>query len=151
MWSYLKSFICEETTEQNESAISADLQREIIDIANSLEAKQQEELVGKDFTSKVVNVASLIPFSKDLIASYYCMMDVETPTKIKAAILLPLAYFVLPIDAVPDILPMIGYTDDAAIFMAALFQFSKYIKAQHYDKASALFAPCAQEENITEV
>ena len=36
-------------------------------------------------------------------------------------------YFVLPIDAIPDVLPVIGYTDDAAMLVGAI----KLVAAHH--------------------
>ena len=38
----------------------------------------------------------------------------------KAALIGAIAYFVLPADAVPDVLPLVGYTDDAAVLAAAI-------------------------------
>jgi uncharacterized membrane protein YkvA (DUF1232 family) len=42
-----------------------------------------------------------------------------------------LAYFVLPTDAIPDILPVIGYTDDAAVFAAMLALVGRHVKPHH--------------------
>ena len=38
----------------------------------------------------------------------------------RAALLGALAYFVLPIDAMPDLLPIVGFTDDAAVLAGAI-------------------------------
>jgi uncharacterized membrane protein YkvA (DUF1232 family) len=46
-----------------------------------------------------------------------------------------LAYFVLPADAVPDFLPALGFTDDAAIFAATLQLVSAYIRPEHREAA----------------
>ena len=46
-----------------------------------------------------------------------------------------LAYFILPIDAVPDILLVLGYTDDAAIIVAAFAAARMHITEAHRAKA----------------
>jgi uncharacterized membrane protein YkvA (DUF1232 family) len=54
-----------------------------------------------------------IPCAEDLLAAYYAF-DQATPLQVKAALLGALAYFVLPFDTVPDMLPFLGFADDAA-------------------------------------
>jgi len=46
---------------------------------------------------------------------YYTMKNARTPNRIKAAIMGALAYFVMPLDAVPDTLLGIGYLDDIGV------------------------------------
>ena len=60
-------------------------------------------------------VAASIPFAEDLLAAYYCAFDRNTPLPVKTSLIGALAYFVLPIDAIPDVLPVLGFTDDAAM------------------------------------
>ena len=60
-------------------------------------------------------VAAHIPFAEELLAAYYCAFDRDTPLQVKATLVGALAYFVLPVDAIPDVLPVIGFTDDAAV------------------------------------
>lgn len=52
---------------------------------------------------------------------YYTLQDPEgkVPAWAKAVILGALAYFVFPLDAIPDMIPMVGYTDDIAVLSAA--------------------------------
>lgn len=38
----------------------------------------------------------------------------ETPAPLKALVIGAIGYIVLPIDLIPDIMPMVGYTDDLA-------------------------------------
>src|SRR4051794_22558484 len=61
---------------------------------------------------KLVRVAAKITFADTLVAAWYCAMDPATPMRVQGALLAALAYFVLPIDAVPDFLAGIGFTDD---------------------------------------
>lgn len=39
-----------------------------------------------------------------------------------------LAYVISPIDIIPDIMPVIGWLDDAAVFMAQIASFIMYLK-----------------------
>ena len=49
-----------------------------------------------------------IPFAEDLVAAYYCALDRDTPGYVRAVLFGALAYFVLPIDVVPDFLAGLG-------------------------------------------
>jgi uncharacterized membrane protein YkvA (DUF1232 family) len=75
-----------------------------------------------------------IPFAEDLIAAYYCAFDKKTPLPVKATLLGAVAYFVLPMDAIPDFIPVIGYTDDAAV-LAAIKVVSDHITPEHRQAA----------------
>lgn len=65
---------------------------------------------------------------------YYTMRDPDTPDTAKAIIVGSLAYFIIPIDAVADLLPG-GYVDDWGALMGALWTVSKHVKQEHADKA----------------
>jgi uncharacterized membrane protein YkvA (DUF1232 family) len=94
-----------------------------------------EETVRHGFWTKLKRVASRIPFVEDLLAAYYCAFDNETPFHVKAALIGALAYFVLPLDGIPDILPLLGFADDAAVLATALRMVSGHIKPDHYAAA----------------
>lgn len=51
---------------------------------------------------------------------YYALQNPKLPTKDKAIIIGALGYLILPTDLLPDFLPLIGYTDDAAALYAAI-------------------------------
>ena len=76
--------------------------------------------MSRSFWRKLRRVAASIPFTEDLLAAYYCAFDRDTPLPVKATLLGALAYFVLPLDAIPDVLPVIGFTDDAAVLATAI-------------------------------
>jgi uncharacterized membrane protein YkvA (DUF1232 family) len=85
-------------------------------------------------------VAARLPFAEDLLAAYYCAFDYATPVQVKATLVGALAYFVLPFDAVPDMLPLVGFTDDAAVLLAALRVVAGHMRAEHRDAARAALA-----------
>jgi uncharacterized membrane protein YkvA (DUF1232 family) len=55
-----------------------------------------------------------------VVAAYYCALDPETPGKAKAVLLGALAYFIMPMDAVPDFLALVGFSDDIAVLTLAI-------------------------------
>ena len=82
-------------------------------------------------------VGARIPFAADLLAAYYCAFDRETPLQVKATLLGALAYFVLPLDGIPDVMPLIGFTDDAAVLATAIKLVAGHIQPMHKDAAHA--------------
>lgn len=79
-----------------------------------------EPRLRRRFWRKVKRLGAALPFAEDLLAAYYCAFDRDTPLQVKAVLVGAIAYFVLPIDAVPDVLPLIGFTDDAAVLATAI-------------------------------
>lgn len=61
---------------------------------------------------------------------YYAAQNPETPLWAKTTIYGALAYFISPIDAIPDIVPVIGYSDDLSVLAAAIASVSLYITAE---------------------
>ena len=99
-----------------------------------------EVRVRKGFWPKVRNTAARIPFAKQLVSVWYSARDPETPLAAKGIMMGGLAYFVLPIDAIPDILAGIGFTDDAAVITAVIATLGANIKRKHTEAAEAALA-----------
>ena len=91
--------------------------------------------VKQGFWPKVTRTAARIPFAKQLISVYYAGRDPETPTAAKGVMLGALAYFVMPFDAIPDMLMGIGLTDDAAVITAVIATLGANIRKKHRDQA----------------
>lgn len=87
------------------------------------------------FWRKARRVAASVPFAEELLAAYYCAFDRETPLPVKASLVGALAYFVLPADAIPDVLPALGFTDDAAVLATAIRLVASHIRSEHRDAA----------------
>jgi uncharacterized membrane protein YkvA (DUF1232 family) len=51
---------------------------------------------------------------------FYSLKDPNLPNKDRMIILGALGYLILPIDLIPDFIPVVGFTDDVAIIIAAL-------------------------------
>jgi uncharacterized membrane protein YkvA (DUF1232 family) len=104
-----------------------------------------EEAVRRNFWRKLRQLVSQLPFAEDLVAAHYCAFDRETPGHVKAALIGALAYFVLPTDAIPDVLPVIGYGDDAAVLAAAIKVVTSHITPDHREAAQRTLAQLRDE------
>jgi uncharacterized membrane protein YkvA (DUF1232 family) len=89
------------------------------------------QALAREFWRKLGRLAARLPFAADLLAAYYCAFDRTTPLHVKGMLLGAIAYFVLPTDAIPDVLPVIGFTDDAAVLAAALKLVADHITPAH--------------------
>ena len=95
------------------------------------------ESVRKRFWTKFKRVAAKLPFAEDLLSAYYCAFDRQTPRHVQAALLGAIAYFILPFDFIPDMLPVLGFTDDAAVLATAIRLVASHITPDHRDAARA--------------
>lgn len=66
---------------------------------------------------------------------YYVMSDKQVSVKTKMLITAALGYFILPTDAIFDLAPLIGYTDDLGVLLFALSQVSSSITPEIREKA----------------
>jgi uncharacterized membrane protein YkvA (DUF1232 family) len=96
---------------------------------------RDRDSVRRRFWTKLKKVAVRLPFMEDLLAAYYCAFDKETPRHVQAALLGAIAYFVLPFDFIPDMLPVLGFTDDAAVLATAIRLVAANITEDHRQAA----------------
>jgi uncharacterized membrane protein YkvA (DUF1232 family) len=115
-------------------SIEAEISWEVVKFA------REQAYVRRSFWSKLRRFAAALPFAEDLLAAYYCAFDRETPRHVQAALVGALAYFVLPFDIIPDMLPVLGYTDDAAVLATAIKLVSAHIRPKHRAAAQAALA-----------
>jgi uncharacterized membrane protein YkvA (DUF1232 family) len=104
-------------------------------------ASRDEDGVLSDFWTRVKSVGRNLPFAESLVAAAYCATDPVTPARVKLLILGALAYFVMPFDGIPDFLPLIGFTDDAAVLAATIAAIRAHMKDEHTEKAREFLGP----------
>jgi len=104
------------------------------------ELARDTETVRRGFWGKAKRFAAQLPFAEDLVTAYYCAFDRATPLQVKAALVGALAYFILPYDIVPDLLPALGFADDAAVLAAALRLVATHIRPEHREAAREALA-----------
>lgn len=100
----------------------------------------REQQIRQDFWRSAKRVANNLPFMEELVAAYYCALDKDTPWRVKGILFGALAYFILPVDMVPDILLGLGFTDDIAVLTAAITSVSANIKPAHRKAARKALA-----------
>jgi uncharacterized membrane protein YkvA (DUF1232 family) len=101
------------------------------------ELAKDRESVRRRFWVKLKRVVSRLPFAEDLLAAYYCAFDRETPRHVQATLLGAIAYFILPFDFIPDMMPVLGFTDDAAVLATAIRLVASHITEDHRVAARA--------------
>jgi uncharacterized membrane protein YkvA (DUF1232 family) len=106
-----------------------------------------ERIVQEGFWTKARRTLGRVPFTEDAVAAFHCATDSATPAPVRATLWGALAYFVMPIDAIPDLIAGLGYTDDAAVLIAAYTAAKTHITEAHRALARAwlLKAPAASE------
>lgn len=87
----------------------------------------------------------------EVLQLFYVAKNPNVPMKIRAAMVAPLGYFISPVDFFPDLAPVIGYTDDAAVIAMAIAFAHAYIdddvRRQAQDKLRMIFG----EEVVREI
>jgi uncharacterized membrane protein YkvA (DUF1232 family) len=99
-----------------------------------------EQELQRDFWRKLKGAVADLPFAEDLLASYYCAFDRQTPLHVKAVLLGAIAYFILPTDFIPDYIPVIGFVDDAAVLAGSIKLVNSYITPEHREAARRMLA-----------
>ena len=66
---------------------------------------------------------------------YFAAADSDTPAWAKTTIYSALGYFICTFDAIPDLTPVLGFSDDLGALTLALATVASHIKPAHADKA----------------
>ncbi|MAL98011.1 YkvA family protein [Hydrocarboniclastica marina] len=98
------------------------------------------------FRNKLRQVAQVGKRPLELsLTLYYAFRDPATPAWCKTVILGVLGYFISVVDAIPDLTPVLGYTDDVGMMIAALAVLGTHISPQHTERARARVASLLAE------
>ena len=118
---------------------------EILEPDGEIHQDKRKRNVQKNFWQKTRRFANKIPMMDDVVAAYFCAMDPATPKKVRATLLGALAYFIMPVDMIPDFLAFVGFSDDIAVLSIAISTVSAHITDAHRDAAKT-----ALSENLDE-
>ncbi|WP_262966826.1 YkvA family protein [Methylobacter psychrophilus] len=66
---------------------------------------------------------------------YYALQNPQIPARAKAVIYGALGYLIMPLDVIPDVIPVVGFIDDIGILASAVVMVSLYIDAEVKVKA----------------
>lgn len=94
------------------------------------DAKPESE-VREKFWRTARKAARHVPFMDEVVAAYYCALDSKTPLRAKGILIAALAYFVMPADAIPDVILGLGFTDDIAVLTGAIAAVRAHITPAH--------------------
>ena len=103
-------------------------------------AHKRASRVRRRFSSSLKRIAADLPFAEDLVTAYYCAFDRATPRHVQMTLIGALAYFIMPFDVLPDLMPLVGFTDDAAVLAAALRLVINHITPTHREAARRVLA-----------
>jgi len=90
-----------------------------------------ERAAREGFVAKAKRHLKRLPMAESTVAMYFCMLDPKTPMWVKATVAAALAYFILPLDAIPDLMPLVGFSDDASVLAAAFTAVSAHVTEAH--------------------
>lgn len=98
------------------------------------EVKQKIGFIEENLWAKLECVGRKISFAKDILALVRYMRDPLVSWHRKAIVVAGLIYFISPVDAIPDITPLIGYLDDLGV-ITALLKFLGHELVPYYDSS----------------
>ena len=99
---------------------------------------ERNERMSRGVIPKLMRVIGRVPFADDLVSAWYAARDPLTPMKAKAVLYAAVAYFVMPADALPDVIVGLGFNDDATVLATALGVVGMYVKERHRRMARRL-------------
>jgi uncharacterized membrane protein YkvA (DUF1232 family) len=111
-----------------------------IEILGPEDAARKEAHIRARFWPTVKKALRTIPFITEVVAAYYAMLDSTTPMRAKLTLIAALAYFVTPLDFVPDFFLGLGFLDDASVLAAAIAAVRGSIKEEHREAARQALA-----------
>ncbi len=91
-----------------------------LNFGGETETAEKIKFVEENLWTKLERVGKKISFAKDIVALFYYMRDPQVSWHRKAIVVAALIYFISPIDAIPDIAPLVGYLDDLGVITALL-------------------------------
>jgi uncharacterized membrane protein YkvA (DUF1232 family) len=109
-----------------------------VTVYNPRKFERDRARVNDGFWPKLRRVARRVPFLGELLAAYFATLDPKTPLQVKAVLMGALAYFVLPIDVIPDFIAGFGFTDDATVLYAAIRSVASSIRPEHRQRAQQM-------------
>ena len=106
-----------------------DKKTEEIILENQNSSELAKAYSGDNFWEKVKKFALIA--GKEVIEKalllYYTLEEPNLPTWVKPVVIGALGYFISPIDAIPDVIPIVGFTDDLGVLAAAFGAVAIYV------------------------
>jgi len=102
------------------------------DFTSEKDYLKNKKFVESNLWHKVEKFGKKVSFLKDVVALFNYMKDKRVGWQRKTIVVAALLYFILPIDAIPDLAPFIGYLDDMGVITSVLKYLGKEL-IPYYD------------------
>ena len=73
--------------------------------------------------------------AKPALEAFEMMMDISTPSQVKVSMLAALTYLLMPVDLMPDFIPVAGFSDDLVALTAAISLWRNHMTPQIKNRA----------------
>ena len=103
-----------------------------------LEQVKKDAAVAEDTSKKLGEQFESFKLTWSLLQDYWAGEYKNVPWKLIASIGFAVAYLVSPLDIIPDIIPIAGFVDDAAVFALVVSSFQSELDAYKEWKSKQL-------------
>ena len=115
--------------------------------------KYEQHYSDANFLDKVKQYGKLIGINAlyKAVQLWFVMQKPDVPAGTKAVIMGALGYLIAPLDFLPDLVPVLGYTDDLVAITFALIKVQGYVDEEVERKSKNLLAKLFGEEAISKL
>lgn len=113
--------------------------------------KYEQHYNDSSFLDKVTKYGKLIGITAlyKAVQLWFVLQKPDVPAGTKAVIMGALGYLIAPLDFLPDLLPVLGYTDDIVAITFALIKVQGYIDEEVERKSKKLLTKIFGEEAVS--
>ena len=113
--------------------------------------KYEQHYNDSSFLDKVTKYGKLIGITAlyKAVQLWFVLQKPDVPAGTKVVIMGALGYLIAPLDFLPDLLPVLGYTDDIVAITFALIKVQGYIDEEVERKSKKLLTKIFGEESVS--
>ena len=113
--------------------------------------KYEQHYNDSSFLDKITKYGKLIGINAlyKAVQLWFVLQKPDVPASTKAIIMGALGYLIAPLDFLPDLMPVLGYTDDFVAITFALIKVQGYIDEEVERKSKNLVAKIFGEEAVS--
>ena len=113
--------------------------------------KYEQHYNDSSFLDKVTKYGKLIGITAlyKAVQLWFVLQKPDVPAGTKAVIMGALGYLIAPLDFLPDLLPVLGYTDDMVAITFALIKVQGYIDEEVERKSKKLLTKIFGEDAVS--